>query len=170
VTPTTIGTAGIAERDEAPIPPDLDPAARAAATQLRLDRLRRHNLLVRALATRLGAAGIALVEDRFDVLGVLGRDGILGEVKTLDGSEDDEREQVRRALAQLLYYEAFVTAPVAGRAAIHKVACFELPVTAEHQGWLNHSGIATIWRTAEDRFAGDALAAGVLGGYLNELR
>jgi hypothetical protein len=51
VTPETIGTAGIAERDEFPMPPPGDPEAMAAAIKLRGDRLRRHNLLVRAFAT-----------------------------------------------------------------------------------------------------------------------
>ncbi len=169
VTPNTIGTAGLAERDEMEVPPALDPAAAAAASRLRLYRLRRHNLLVRALATRLEAAGMALFEDPFDVLAVLGRVGILGEVKTLDGSEDDERERVRDALAQLLYYEAFVTTPVAGEAAIHKVACFERPISEDHQRWLNHSGIAAIWM-ADGHLRGDELAVRVLGAYLEELR
>jgi len=170
VTPDTIGAAGLAERDEPPLPPNLDPAAAAAAQRARLDRLRRHNLLVRALASRLEAAGMTLFEDPFDVLGVLGRVGVLGEVKTLDGTVEDERERVRDALAQLLYYEAFVTAPVARGAAIHKVACFETKISTDHQAWLNRSGIATVWMTKSGRFEGDALASGVLGGYLEELR
>jgi hypothetical protein len=169
VTPITIGMAGIADRDEAPVPPGLDPATAAAAIRMRLNRLRRHNLLVRALAARLKAAGMSLFENPFDVLAVLRRVSILSEIKTLDGTEEDERERVRDALAQLLYYEAFVTAPVVGQAVIHKVACFEGPISAAHQAWLNRSGIATIWMEG-DRFAGDALAAGVLGHYLEELR
>jgi len=169
VTPTTIGAAGIAESDEVAVAPDLDPAAAAAANRLRLDRLRRHNLLVRAFATRLAAAEMTLFEDPFDILAVLGQVGILGEVKTLDGSEADERERVRDALAQLLYYEAFVTAPVAGEATIHKVACFERSISADHQAWLNRSGIATIWMV-DEHFAGNALAAEFLGAYFEELR
>lgn len=169
VTPGTIGRAGLAERDEPPVPPTHDPVAAAAANRLRADRLRRHNLLLGEFASRLHDAGMALNEDPFDVFAVLGRVGILGEVKTLDGTQSDERERVRDALAQLLYYEAFVIPPVAGGAAIHKIACFERPITVEHQTWLNRSGIATIWK-AGDRFEGDALAAGILGRYLEELR
>lgn len=169
VTPTTIGAAGLGENDEPPVPPDLDPAAAAEANRIRLDRLRRHNTLVRALAARLAAVGMELFEDPFDVLAVLRQVGILGEVKTLDGTTADERDRVRDALAKLLYYEAFVTAPVAGTARIHKIACFERPISAEHRNWLNRSGIGTIWKD-NGGFAGDEVASRVLGRYLEELR
>jgi hypothetical protein len=169
VTPATIGTAGLGEQDEPDVPATLDPAAAAAAIRTRLDRLRRHNELVRALATRLQAAGLVLFEDPFDVLAVSGQAGILGEVKTLDGTVEDERDRVRAALAQLLYYEAFVTAPVAGEAAIHKVAFFERPISDAHQRWLNASAIATIWMS-DGHLHGDELAVRVLGPYLEELR
>jgi hypothetical protein len=112
---------------------------------------------------------MALFEGPFDILALLGRVGILTEVKTLDGTEIDERERVRDALSQLLYYEAFVTTPVAGGAAIHKIACFERQISPSHQRWLNQAQIATIW-LSNGQLAGDALAAGILGTYLEELR
>jgi hypothetical protein len=121
------------------------------------------------LAERLSVSNVRLFEDPFDLLGLVGRVGILVEVKTLDGSPEDERERVRDALAQLLYYEAFVTSPVAGEAAIYKIACFESAISTEHQTWLNGVGIATIWKDGTT-FGGDALAVGVLGRYLEELR
>jgi hypothetical protein len=169
VTPATIGMAGIAEKDEPAVPTDLDPAAAAAAIHQRLDRLRRHNILVRLLASRLGAAGMTLFENPFDLLAVHERIGVLAEVKSLDGTEEDERERVRDALAQLLYYEAFVIEPVVGEADIHKVAVFERSISPAHQAWLNRSGIATIWMD-NGRFAGDTLAVRILGPYLDELR
>lgn len=169
VTPDTIAAAGIADRDEPPVPPDLDPAAAAAAIALRRDRIRRHNLLVRAFSARLAAAGMTLSEDPFDVLAVLGEVAVLAEVKSLDGSPADERDQVQSALAQLLYYEAFLTVPVAG-ATIYKIACFERQITGDHQAFLNGLGIGTIWDAGGSRFAGDALAARILGRYLEELR
>jgi hypothetical protein len=171
VTPETIGRAGMADRfDEVEIPPELDPAAAREAIRQRLERLRRHNSIVRALAARLREARARLYEDPFDLLAIIGAVNILGEVKTLDGSEADERDRVQEALAQLLYYEAFVTAPVIGADAIHKIACFEAPITAAHQAWLNRAGIGTIWLVREGRFGGDALAARVLGDFLEELR
>jgi hypothetical protein len=112
---------------------------------------------------------MTLSEDPFDILAVLGRVGLLTEVKSLDGTAADERDRVMDALAQLLYYEAFLTTPVNG-AAIHKIACFEREISKEHQAFLNRHGIATIWAVGGDRFAGDALAVGILGRYLEELR
>jgi hypothetical protein len=170
VTPATIGTAGTAESfDEVEIPAAVDPAVAAAAVRARADRLRRHNLLVRKLATRLAATAGRLYEVPFDILKVIEELGILAEIKTLDGTEEDERERVREALSQLLYYEAFVIGPVAGEVAIRKVACFERRITDAHAAWLNAHGIAVIWENGE-QFAGDALAADFLGRYLEEFR
>jgi hypothetical protein len=110
-----------------------------------------------------------LHEIPFDMLAVIHELGILVEVKTLDGTEDDERERVRDALAQLLYYEAFVTQPVVGEAVIQKVACFERRPSDPHIRWLNRHDIAVIWEQG-DGFAGDALASRLLGRFLEELR
>jgi hypothetical protein len=167
VTPETIGRAGTAERSaEFTIPPDLDPNAVAEANRLRQDRLRRHNLLVQELAGRLN--GLRLFEDPFDILALAEALAILIEVKTLSGTEADERDRVRGALGQLLYYEKFVTTPVAGEAAIHKVACFEGPISDAHREFLNEKGIAVIWKI-DGGFAGDELAADILGAYIQEL-
>jgi hypothetical protein len=169
VTPATIATTRPEDAfDEAEVPPAVDPAAAAAAIRTRLDRQRRHNLLVQRFASRLTAEGGRLYEDPFDVLVVVNGLGILGEVKTLDGTEEDERERVRDALSQLLYYEAFVTRPVAGEAAISKVACFERRISEAHIRWLNGNGIAVIWQDG-DRFSGDRLASDFLRRFLEEL-
>ena len=169
VTPDTIARAGTAEEsDEVEVPPiDVDPAAAAAAIRLRMDRLRRHNLLVQKFAARLKAAGARIYEVPFDILGLIPPRGILVEVKTLDGTDEDERERVRDALSQLLYYEAFVTRPIAGEALIRKIACFERAISDPHRAWLNGQAIATIW-TENGAFVGDALASDFLGRYLKE--
>jgi len=171
VTGENIARAGVADRsDEVDVPPpEIDPAAAAEAVRLRAGRLRRHNLLVQAFAARLEAAGARLYEDPFDILGLLPALGILVEVKTLDGTEKDERERVRDALAQLLYYEAFVTRPVAGEAPIRKIGCFERRISDPHRAWLNAQGIATIWKQG-GAFVGDALAGDFLRRYLEEFR
>ena len=173
VIPDTIGRAGTAERND----PEFeiqrnvdDPRAAAAAVSQRLDRLRRHNLIVQALATRLAHADAQLYEDPFDILALFATVGILVEVKTLDGTDIDERVRVREALGQLLYYEPFTAAPLAGQATIHKIACFEAAISGYHSAWLNHSGIGVIWTVGNHRFAADALAADVLRHYLEELR
>jgi hypothetical protein len=117
----------------------------------------------------LEAGGARLYEDPFDVLALVAASAILIEVKTLDGTEEDERERVRDALAQLLYYESFVTRPVAGETPIQKLACFERQVSAAHTEWLNVQRIATIWKQG-DEFRGDALARDFLRGHLQEFR
>lgn len=147
VTPDTIGQAGIGERTEPAPPPNLDPEKMAAAVATRADRVRRHNLIVRELAARLERFGFRLFEDPFDILAVRDRQGLLVEVKTLDGSEADERDRVRDALAQLLYYEAFVTAPLAEGCEITKLACFESRPSDDHIQWLQNQGIVTIWKS-----------------------
>jgi hypothetical protein len=165
----TIATTGAVDTfEEVEVPPAIEPAVAAAAVRMRLDRRRRHNLLVQKLAARLSGGGCRLYEDPFDILAVAVELGILGEVKTLDGTEDDERERVRDALSQLLYYEAFVTRPIAGDVAIRKVACFEGRISDAHIRWLNDNDIAVIWQQG-DGLAGDALARRFLGQLLEEL-
>jgi hypothetical protein len=168
VTPETIARAGTIERpDEFEVPPEVDPAAAAEAIRLRQDRLRRHNLIVQELAGRL--EGARLYEDPFDILALLEAHGVLVEVKTLDGGEADERDRVRDALSQLLYYEAFSITHIVGDAPVHKVACFEHPISQAHRDWLNAMNVAVLWK-ANGGFAGDALAADILGDYIEELR
>jgi hypothetical protein len=171
VTPETIGKAGTDDDfDEAEVvPPDFDPKAAAEALRILRDRLRRHNLLVREWATRFATIGARLYEDPFDALALIDALGFLAEIKTLDGSESDERDRVRDALAQLLYYEAFLATPVAGEMPIRKVAVFEGRISDAHRAWLNEHEIATVWKEGA-RFVGDELARQWLGGYLEEMR
>jgi hypothetical protein len=169
VTHETIGRAGMEERsDEITVPRAVDPVVVAEAARLLRDRVRRHNTLVRILAEALGPVG-RMYEDPFDLLKIIDAVGILAEIKTLDGTAADERDRVRDALAQLLYYEAFVAAPLVGRGVVRKIACFERPISDPHRDWLNSSDIGVIWREGE-RFRGDALALAFLRDYLEDLR
>ena len=146
VTPDEIASAGTAENfDETRIPAPTDPAAAAESLRVLQDRLRRHQLIVRQLAVRLGAAGATLYEDPFDILALINACGFLVEVKTLDGTHTDEREQVRRALGQLLYYEAFIPVPIGGGTVLQKVACFEGAISQDHRTLLNNHGVAVVW-------------------------
>lgn len=124
---------------------------------------------MKELGARLAEAGARLYEDPFDILGLIEERGILTEVKTLDGTEADERDRVREALSQLLYYEAFSITHLVGDAPVHKVACFEHPISVAHRDWLNSVGIAIIWKD-NGGFAGDELATNILGDYIQELR
>ena len=65
------------------------------------------------------------------------------EVKSLDGTEDDEKSRVKEALAQLLYYESFVTQPI--HSTVRKIACFEAKPSDEHIKWLEKYDIRVIW-------------------------
>ena len=166
VTPDGIARVGAVESfDEINIA--TDPEAAASSIRIRQERLRRHQLIVRKLAARLGDADATLYEDPFDILALINAQGFLVEIKTLDGTNADERERVREALGQLLYYEAFI--PPAGGRVIKKVACFEGPISEAHHKWLNSFRIAVVW-VSDGRFVGDALATAALGTYLEELR
>jgi len=169
VTVDTIGRAGTGpetESDEVEIPATIDADALANGIRLRRDRLRRHNLIVQEVAGRLQDA--ALFDDPFDLLAIFQDIGILVEVKTLDGTASDERDRVRDALSQLLYYEAFVTVPFDGEYGIRKIACFESQISLEHQDWLNKMDIGVIWKTDEG-FQGDDLSRGILRDYVEEI-
>lgn len=164
VTSTTIGHAATVERsDEVAILPVIDPATAAKAIKVRFDRLRRHNLIVQELANLLRSA--ELYENPFDLLALVDAIGFLIEVKTLDGTNTDERDRVRDALGQLLYYEAFVISPLV-RGTIHKIACFECSISVAHRDFFNRSGIGTIWKVNGGGFAGDTLATSMLGTYI----
>lgn len=170
VTPDSIGRAATAEDfDEFAATREVDQARAAESVRGRRDRLRRHNFIVRKLAARFAAAGAELYEDPFDVLALIRNMGILGEVKTLNGTEPDERDRVREALGQLLYYQAFLLPAAAGQASVRMVACFEKRISNEHTEFLNDQNIAVLWQDG-DQFAGDALATNFLGRYLEELR
>lgn len=158
VTPETIGQAGMGERAEPPVPPGIAPEQMAAAIAIRADRLRRHNLLVRELAAFIMDEGDQLYEDPFDALILRGGSALLVEVKTLDGSAADERDQVRDSLAQLLYYEAFVLRPIAGDRQVTKAACFESQLAADHAAWLQGQGIAVLWKR-DGRFRANGAGA-----------
>ncbi len=150
VTSETIGRAGTEERsDEVDTSREHDPAAMDRAIAVRADRLRRHNLIVQRVARLLDARGYELFEDPFDCLALNDEIALLVEVKTLDGTEADEVNRVRDALSQLLYYESFVATPLAGGAAVVKIACFEAKPSDEHIAWLAQSGIVTIWESGE---------------------
>ncbi|MBM3333435.1 hypothetical protein FJY63_02125, partial [Candidatus Sumerlaeota bacterium] len=111
---------------------ELDPEALLAARRKVRDRRRRHNLIVQKLALVLEQEGAELFENPFDCLACFPDEGLLIEVKTLDGTMPDEMARVREALGQLLYYESFVTRPLVKKRAVRKVACFEHEVSQEH--------------------------------------
>jgi len=159
------GTAEDSDEADELTEPEFDPAAIKARKAKIRGRLKRHNQLVRKLAQMLEAEGADLFEHPFDCLACFAAEGLLIEVKTLDGTEKDEVLRAREALAQLLYYESFVTRPLVKKRAVRKIACFESKVSEDHIAWLQSSNIYVVW-SAEDGFDGTAEAKDELGGHL----
>ena len=85
-------------------------------------------------------------------------------MKSLDGTEGDEVERVREAFAQLLYYAAFVTMPLAEEGAVKKVACFEQKISDAHIAWFEASDIHVLWIMGEG-FDGSPEAKTALAGH-----
>lgn len=142
---TTIGKAGLSEEDELPPATAIGAAAVAAANALRAKRLKDHNKLVRAIAQALQQNGATLYEHPYDILAVFPEaKGLLIEVKTLDGTLPDELHQVRDALSQLLYYEAFARRPRGKELTVTKLAYFDRPPTDDHAAFLLKLGVKTM--------------------------
>jgi hypothetical protein len=158
---TEVGWDEATEFSEAETDPE---AAKEGKAKLR-KRLNRHNVIVRNVAKLLESEKAELFENPFDCLACFRSVGILIEVKSLDGTEKDEIARVRDALAQLLYYESFVTEPVVRGRTVKKVACFEHKVSEAHIEWLQKSDILTIWQ-AKARFEGSGLSRKALAGHL----
>lgn len=144
VSPETVARAGTANQEFDEHTTNLDPAAAAAAIKKRFDRLRRHNEIVRHLAARINRLTTELYEDPFDLLAIADDVAFIFEVKTLDGTPEDEVDRVRDALSQLLYYETFVVVPKVGDATVRRIAVFEGPIKDEHKTWLNQFSIGVV--------------------------
>ena len=123
-------------------------------------------MIVRSLAKDLEAEGAELFQNPFDCLACFAAEGLLIEVKSLDETEKDEVLRVRDALAQLLYYESFVTRPLVKKRAVRKIACFEYKVSDDHVSWLQSSNIYVVW-VAGDGFDGTAEAKDELAGHFS---
>jgi len=145
--------------------PEVDAQALKAQKAKMKSRLKRHNLIVQALAKELESEGTDLFENPFDCLACFTDEGLLVEVKTLDGTHKDEVARVRDALAQLLYYESFVTKPLVKKRAVRKIACFEQRVSDAHIKWLQSSDIFVIW-SADEGFDGTPEAREELAGHV----
>lgn len=128
----------------------------AASKEKLADRLKRHNLIVQKVAALLEAHGAELFENPFDCLARFEDTCLLLEVKTLDRSAEDEISRVREALAQLLYYEAFVAGKYSDKRQVMKLAVFEFPITHAHGEWLRASNIEAIIVDGEEYLASAA--------------
>ena len=149
--------------DEKYFTPDTDPSMEdPQARKVKIaDRHRRHNLIVQAIAAILESKTEELFENPFDCLAICGDSGILVEVKSLDGTPQDEKSRVQEALSQLLYYESFLINPDIQGKTVVKLACFESKISDAHIAWLNSMSINVLWKI-EDGFSGDETAVEII--------
>ena len=122
-----------------------------AALHLRRKRTSAHDRLVEAFAKAL--LPIEAYVGDFDLAANIAPSVLLAEMKTLDGTPEDEVRQVRHAVGQLLYYEKLsLPAELAGSPVV-KVAVFDKHPSCEHIGWMGDLGIAVAWREDDEFFA-----------------
>lgn len=134
------------------------------AINTRRERTRRHHIIVRDFAEIIESYGYELIEDPMDCLALKeGSLGILSEMKTLDGSTEDERSCVRSALAQLLYYEQFESIELTNEA-VQKFAVFETEISDEHKYFLERYNCLVLWKT-ENGFTGTDTALEFFRGH-----
>lgn len=166
----TIAQAGTLDTyDEAVDNPKDTPDAEtlAKSKEKLLDRLKRHNLIVQRVAEICENNGAELYENPFDCLACFEKTSLLIEVKSLDGGAIDERERVRDALGQILYYEAFVTEPYAGGRSVIKVVVFESRINEDHADWLRSCSIEPVWLEG-GKFSGNAETVKLLTAYFGD--
>ncbi len=136
---------------------ELDPDERQFYAMRRgvlRQRNARHQQLVQDFARALPPCE-ALMEDPFDLAALITSSGVLlAEMKTLDGTPEDERRQVRAAVGQLLYYEGLCLPNEFEGLSVIKVAVFDKQPSLEHTGWMESLEITVVWQDENQRFAG----------------
>ncbi len=134
---------------------EIDPVSLRSAIAKRNERTRMHDELVRAFAKAVPDIS-AIWEGAIDLGAIAANRGILAEMKTLDGTLEDERSQVRLAVGQLLYYERFSLPEslkgIVDLGALVKVVVFNRRPSAQHLEWIESLGIAVAW-LGEDGFS-----------------
>ena len=133
--------------------PELYLAGIMAGIELRRERTLQHQLLVQEFARRCANAGFDLMEDPFDCLATSANTVLLAEMKTLDSSRVDEREQVQQALAQLQYYRYFDLPENVNRQQTILIAVFDREISQEHSDFFQAQDIYVAWK-ANDTFSG----------------
>ena len=139
-----------------------------SAIALRKTRTILHNDLVRTFANALPLDAL-IWEGVFDLACILPNKVILAEMKTLDGSVNDERSQVRSAVSQLLYYESFslpslITHEISAGRSLVKIAVFDNQPSPAHTQWVEALEIAVVWGTSHNLIhapGSDALLEGI---------
>lgn len=118
----------------------------ADAIKVRKERTKNHQSAVQSIANVLEKDGYALCENPWDCLAIKnGVKPILVEVKTLDGSASDERNQAQRALAQLKSYLFFDAPEDIANSNPSLVAAFAGTPSKSITEFLKANGIISIW-------------------------
>ena len=100
---------------------------------------------MKLIALDLARAGYSLYENPVDCLAIKDKyDSLLFEVKTLDGTNSDERKQVQKAFVQLFYYEEFNIKNYTEEK-VKKIAVFESKISDEHICFFKKNGIKVYW-------------------------
>lgn len=116
-----------------------------ASIQTRKKRTERHHDIVKLIALDLERKGYSLYENPIDCLAVKeNKTTLLFEVKTLDGSDSDEKKQVQKAFSQLFYYEMFSVKDFKENG-LEKFVVFEKQISDEHINFFEQVGIKVIW-------------------------
>jgi hypothetical protein len=128
-----------------------------AANETRKQRTLVHQKAVRSLAKMLEEDGYDLFEHPFDCLAAQdGRSTLLIEVKTLDGSPSDERQQAARALGQLSAYAYFNIPKKLKKGELQLVAAFTQRPMQATIDFLKHNDIHVIWLEEGEWVDGDS--------------
>ena len=129
----------------------------AAANAVRQKRTIKHHHAVSSIAKLISKSGFKIFENPYDCLGFkAGTGSILVEVKTLDGTNRDERRQSIKALGQLKAYSYFnVKSEMKSPTSIETVAYDQTPDQAT-VSFLKSSGVSSIWLNEDQWFTADA--------------
>ncbi len=132
----------------------------AMAHHIRSRRTSEHGQLVQAFASKMPDG--LMYEGVFDLAATLPPGVVLAEMKTLDGTHDDEVRQVRHAVGQLLYYEKLSLPDDFAGGPVAKVAVFDKRPSSAHVGWMEDLCIAVAWRERNE-FVATPKSKGLVG-------
>jgi len=127
-------------------PQQTNPVDLNAAIEIRRQRTISHHNAVRSLAELLVENGYTIHENPYDCLGFKpNTGGLLGEIKTLDGSISDELRQSEKALGQLKAYSYYDIPDNLKAPGYVEIAFFSERPTDDTIGFLRHCHVKTAW-------------------------
>lgn len=132
----------------------------AAANEIRMKRMLKHQRTVASLAGLISNEGFSLFENPYDCLGhIEGEGSVLAEVKTLDGTAADERRQAVKALGQIKAYTFFSVSEKKKLPKIVETVAFDQTPMKETIQFLRQNRIQSAWLNQEKWFTDDGNGA-----------